>query len=88
MFLDEIGEMPVELQVRILRLVQEHEIDKIGSTEPTKVNIRIIAATHRNLEAMRDLSGRPILPAYRGAHRDPSLAGTAVGHPGAAAVLL
>ena len=52
MFLDEIGEMPVELQVRILRLVQEHEIDKIGSTEPTKVNIRIIAATHRNLEAM------------------------------------
>jgi len=50
--LDEIGEMPFELQVRILRLIQEHEIDKIGSTEPTKVDIRIIAATHRNLEAM------------------------------------
>jgi DNA-binding NtrC family response regulator len=51
-FLDEIGEMPFELQVRILRLIQEHEIDKIGSTGPTKVDVRIIAATHRNLEAM------------------------------------
>jgi two-component system NtrC family response regulator len=51
-FLDEIGEMPFELQVRILRLIQEHEIDKIGSTRPTKVDVRIIAATHRNLEAM------------------------------------
>ncbi len=51
-FLDEIGEMPFELQVRVLRLIQEHEIDKIGSIGPTKVNVRIIAATHRNLEAM------------------------------------
>lgn len=51
-FLDEIGDMPFELQVRILRLIQEHEIDKIGSTGPTKVDVRIIAATHRNLEAM------------------------------------
>ncbi len=51
-FLDEIGEMPLELQVRILRLIQELEIDKIGSTAPTRVDVRIIAATHRNLEAM------------------------------------
>jgi len=51
-FLDEIGEMPHELQVRILRLIQEREIDKIGSTAPTKVDVRIIAATHRNLESM------------------------------------
>jgi DNA-binding NtrC family response regulator len=51
-FLDEIGEMPFELQVRVLRLIQEREIDKIGSTAPTKVDVRIIAATHRNLEAM------------------------------------
>jgi two-component system NtrC family response regulator len=49
-FLDEIGEMPLELQVRILRLIQEREIDKIGSAAPTKVDVRIIAATHRNLE--------------------------------------
>lgn len=48
-FLDEIGEMPMELQVRVLRLVQEHEIEKIGSANCQKVNVRIIAATHRNL---------------------------------------
>lgn len=52
LFLDEIGEMPLALQVRILRLLQEREIEKIGTTAPTKVDVRIIAATHRNLEAM------------------------------------
>jgi two-component system NtrC family response regulator len=50
--LDEIGEMPLELQVRILRLIQEREIEKVGATAPTKVDVRIIAATHRNLETM------------------------------------
>ena len=50
--LDEIGEMPLELQVRVLRLVQEHEIEKVGAPGPTPVDVRIIAATHRNLEAM------------------------------------
>jgi two-component system NtrC family response regulator len=50
--LDEIGEMPLELQVRILRLIQEREIEKIGATAPTKVDVRIIAATHRNLATM------------------------------------
>src|SRR5205823_10179119 len=50
--LDEIGEMPLELQVRVLRLIQEREIDKIGSAAPTKVDARIIAATHRNLASM------------------------------------
>lgn len=49
-FLDEIGEMSMDLQVRVLRLVQEHEIDKVGATSSKKVNVRIIAATHRNLE--------------------------------------
>lgn len=52
MLLDEIGEMPLDLQVRVLRLIQEHEIEKIGARIPTKVDVRIIAATHRNLEAM------------------------------------
>ena len=50
-FLDEIGEMPLDLQVRVLRLVQEHEIEKIGATNTQKVNVRILAATHRDLEA-------------------------------------
>ena len=52
MLLDEIGEMPLELQVRVLRLIQEREIEKIGARTPTKIDVRIIAATHRNLEAM------------------------------------
>lgn len=51
-FLDEIGEMPWELQVRILRLIQEREIEKVGGAAPIKVNVRIIAATHRDLLAM------------------------------------
>jgi DNA-binding NtrC family response regulator len=50
--LDEIGEMPLELQVRVLRLIQEHEIEKIGATDPIKLDVRIIAATHRDLGAM------------------------------------
>jgi two-component system NtrC family response regulator len=52
LFLDEIGEMPLELQVKILRLIQEREIEKVGGTSPTKVDVRIIVATHRNLLAM------------------------------------
>jgi DNA-binding NtrC family response regulator len=52
LFLDEIGEMPLALQVRILRLLQEREIEKIGATTLIKVDVRIIAATHRYLEAM------------------------------------
>jgi two-component system NtrC family response regulator len=52
LFLDEIGEMPLELQVKLLRLLQEREIEKIGAAQPIKVDVRIIAATHRNLQAM------------------------------------
>ena len=52
LFLDEVGEMPLGLQVRILRLLQEREIEKIGATAPAKVDVRILAATHRNLYAM------------------------------------
>ena len=52
LFLDEIGDMPLELQVKLLRLIQQGEVEKIGATEPMKVDVRIIAATHRNLQAM------------------------------------
>jgi DNA-binding NtrC family response regulator len=51
-FLDEIGDMPLGLQVRILRLIQEHEIEKVGTSTPIRVDIRIVAATHRNLESL------------------------------------
>lgn len=52
LFLDEIGELPPELQVKILRLLQQGEIEKVGATETTRVDVRIIAATNRNLQAM------------------------------------
>ncbi|MCC7341878.1 MAG: sigma-54-dependent Fis family transcriptional regulator [Bryobacterales bacterium] len=52
LFLDEIGEMPGELQVKVLRLLQEGELEKVGATGPVKVDVRFVAATHRNLHAM------------------------------------
>ncbi len=52
LFLDEIGEMPPALQVKLLRLIQEGEVEKIGSETSGRVDVRVIAATHRDLQAM------------------------------------
>jgi two-component system NtrC family response regulator len=52
LFLDEIAEMSPDLQVKLLRLIQEGEIEKLGSEVKAKVDVRIIAATHRDLQAM------------------------------------
>lgn len=49
-FLDEVGEMPIETQVKLLRVLQEREIDRIGGRSPIKIDVRVIAATNRNLE--------------------------------------
>ncbi len=54
LFLDEIGELTPEAQIRLLRVLQEKEIDRVGGTETLRVNIRVIAATHRNLEQMME----------------------------------
>jgi two-component system NtrC family response regulator len=50
LFLDEIGELPLELQVKLLRLIQYGEVEKVGTTSPTSVDVRLLAATHRNLQ--------------------------------------
>lgn len=51
-FLDEVGELSLPLQAKLLRLLQDREFDRLGGVKPIQVNIRIVAATHRDLESM------------------------------------
>lgn len=52
LFLDEIGELPLAAQVRLLRVLQDHQVERVGGRQPISVDVRIIAATHRDLAAM------------------------------------
>ncbi|RPJ08912.1 MAG: AAA family ATPase [Deltaproteobacteria bacterium] len=52
LFLDEVGELPPNAQVRLLRVLQEKEIERVGGTNPTKVDVRVITATNKDLEKM------------------------------------
>jgi DNA-binding NtrC family response regulator len=51
LFLDEIGDMPLAMQAKLLRVLEEGEIERIGTSKPTPVDVRVVVATHRNLEA-------------------------------------
>ncbi|MGO9599074.1 MAG: sigma 54-interacting transcriptional regulator [Isosphaeraceae bacterium] len=58
-FLDEIGDLPSPIQAKLLRVLQEHEFDRVGGTSPKKVNVRVIAATNRDLlKAVREKAFR------------------------------
>src|SRR5690348_14132600 len=52
LFLDEIGDMPLAMQAKLLRVLEENEIERIGGDKPTAVDVRVIAATHRSLETL------------------------------------
>jgi sigma-54 dependent transcriptional regulator, flagellar regulatory protein len=51
LFLDEIGDLPLDMQVKLLRVLQERTVDPIGSNKPIDINVRVVAATHKDLEA-------------------------------------
>jgi formate hydrogenlyase transcriptional activator len=51
-FLDEVGDIPLEIQIALLRVLQEREIERVGSDKPIPVDVRVVAATHRNLDLL------------------------------------
>src|SRR5450631_2661920 len=52
LFLDEIGDMPLSMQAKLLRVLEEGEVERVGGDRPMQVNVRVVVATHRNLEAL------------------------------------
>ena len=83
LFLDEIGDLPAETQVKLLRVLQERVIERLGSTTTIKVDVRIIAATNRNLEKGgrgQDVPRRSLLPPQRVSDRRAAAARARRGH--------
>ena len=52
LFLDEVGDMPMTTQIKLLRVLEEHQITRVGDNKPISVNVRLVSATNRNLEEM------------------------------------
>ena len=57
LFLDEIGDMPPAMQAKLLRVLEEGEVERVGSDKPTKVDVRVVVATHRNLDQLVESGG-------------------------------
>ncbi|HEY2468616.1 MAG TPA: sigma-54 dependent transcriptional regulator [Terracidiphilus sp.] len=57
LFLDEIGDMPIAMQAKLLRVLEEGEVERIGADKPTKVDVRVVVATHRDLEQLVESAG-------------------------------
>ena len=86
LFLDEIGDMSASTQAKILRVLQEHEFERLGGTRTIRVDVRLIAATNRDLSAMvavGPLPRRPLLPPQRGVGGDAAAARAQGRHPAA-----
>ena len=90
LFLDEIGDMPLALQAKILRLLQDQVFERVGGNETVRTDVRLIAATHRDLKAMvgrGEVPAGPVLPAER-LHHPPAPLARAGRRPGVAGAAL
>ena len=84
LFLDEVGELPPAAQVKLLRAIQEGEVEPVGGKRPIKANARIVSATNRNLISdvqIRSLSRRSVLPPQCLPRHGAAPAGSCRGHP-------
>ena len=90
LFLDEIGDLPAAVQVKLLRVLQEREIVRLGSRQPIPIDVRLVAATNVELRASRGRGPLPrgsLLPAARGGGADSPAARATGRHPAAGRVL-
>ena len=89
-FLDEVGDMSPKTQAKVLRVLQEGEVERLGSARTIKVDVRVIAATNKDLEAgdrEGDVPRGSLLPAQRDPDPGAAAAGSPRGHPGAGQAL-